>query len=438
MKTNNNKNHNSKLNPVCRQKGCRHSPWMLIPTTVVVTIMMMTILLDLRGNGGCYNSSATSSLSISATAFASASMSPNNQQQQQRQPPRQEGQRRPRRAYIIGVYGGTKYLCGAAMVAWNLRNRNPGIDLVAFVAGRLSDHHQQHKRALDYLHQLGYKTYDGPLLYNSFGVSSRLLQRNSIMFSKLNMYALTDYYQAIYLDTDYFIPAGAAELDRLFDRYDPSNNTCFHNKPIAFQEGEKPYMNGGMILYQPNATIYHDMLAKFNTIESFDGGDQGFQSTYFSKYHKGYEYFPTPEWLSVVNVRKKSVKNIHYVWPSRVPKEDPKRPIHMFGVKVWQCPRDRYCAESEKRGLRMIWPQLVDLWWQYFDEMADVWPFVMGHNDIDMNDNTDLDVWRGYCVADSVPATVYAVNRTEVWGRIHKYQARLQEQKQKRRAAVAI
>lgn len=176
---------------------------------------------------------------------------------------------------------------------------------------------------------------------------------------------MVEYSKIVYLDSDLFLPNG--HLDLLFAMYEGSP------KPVARKL--RTTYNAGFMVLRPNMSLYFDMLTKFNTIQSNDGGDQDFQVAYFQKHQQGIESFTDRSFpIQVSNLDRLD----HSQTPAKRP-NPPKRVhiYHPFGVKPWMCPKMQpYCQESAERANRYLWPQFVDLWWQHFDEMVKAWPWI--------------------------------------------------------------
>jgi len=299
---------------------------------------------------------------------------------------------------------GTKFMCGAAMLAWGLRHRNPDIELAVFISGFLGNN-QEHDRALRYMQRLGYVIKTSPLLINPFNYSD--LERR-FNFCKVNMYAMMDYTKVLYVDTDLFFPERSP--DHLFDQHEGSPQPAAR---IAWHK--RGWINAGFMLARPNLTLYWDMLSRFHEFESNSGGDQGFQNVYFNKYQFGFEGFNEDNYTRLVNwidVRKN--KMTPYTRPDL---PDEWGYYHQFGMKPWMCPRDVYCEKSELDARRYVWPQMLDLWWEHFDQMTQEWPWLLE------------DEYKDYCIKDH--ATVdYQIPRAQFWKQKQKMQDK-EKQKQK-------
>jgi hypothetical protein len=65
--------------------------------------------------------------------------------------------------YVIAVFNNANYLCGAIMLAWALRDRDPQYDLVAVISGQLESY-ENYIFTKEVLQKVGYRVYDSPLL----------------------------------------------------------------------------------------------------------------------------------------------------------------------------------------------------------------------------------------------------------------------------------
>mmetsp|Transcript_11388 Transcript_11388/g.27485 ORF Transcript_11388/g.27485 Transcript_11388/m.27485 type:complete len:422 (-) Transcript_11388:405-1670(-) len=307
-------------------------------------------------------------------------------------------------AYVTELHHGTGYLCGAAMLAWNLRTRGEDIDLVALVSGHLGETYEEHQNAISYLKELGFKVHSSPLLKNPFhsymtkdtAVSTDIAETKRENYSKINMFALHEYSKIIYLDADIFLPNGAP--DQLFDKYEGAP------KP-AGRRIHGHGINSGMMVVRPDVTMYLDMLSKISEVTSYNGGDQGFLINYFNTFGEGFEYFQDDH-----------VRQEHNQLPPNSglgPEDRPDAPrthdyevYHAFGKKIWQCPRDHYCEKNPTAARKYLWPQMEDLWWKNFDDMVVEKPFVVGNPK-----------FRDYCIQPD-PQGISEKHQSDKWGYI--------------------
>jgi hypothetical protein len=112
---------------------------------------------------------------------------------------------------------------------------------------------------------------------------------------------LDDYKKLILVDVDYFFPNGAP--DSLVAEYSG------FPKPAGFKncrcEKENDPINSGFLIFRPNQTLLSNMIAKFDKIESYDEGDQGFIDQFFRTYRQGFEYIPDKDAKFTGNYNRK-------------------------------------------------------------------------------------------------------------------------------------
>ncbi|MFC8731688.1 hypothetical protein ACFT5B_04435 [Luteimicrobium sp. NPDC057192] len=178
----------------------------------------------------------------------------------------------------------------------------------------------------------GYRLPDVPYLPENLTVVRAPRIRNALFggkhqgrfeytFSKLGVFALTFLDRGVYLDADTVVLDG---LDDLFDRDGLSAAPDF-----GFSLNREIF-NSGVFAFRPDADVFRDMMAKNGTLESYDGGDQGFLNS----------YFPDVDWLD---------SSYNTLWrmldsnPGVVGLGDVKV-LHFVGPKPWN--RDRDLPES--------------------------------------------------------------------------------------------
>jgi hypothetical protein len=86
--------------------------------------------------------------------------------------------------YVISVFSTSSYLCGAVMLAWALRDRDPRYDLVAVISGQLESY-ENYIFTKEVLQKVGYRVYDSPLLMKpNLAMDHKYLKYH---YSKLNV-----------------------------------------------------------------------------------------------------------------------------------------------------------------------------------------------------------------------------------------------------------
>ena len=164
-----------------------------------------------------------------------------------------------RDAYVTLLYGG--FLLGARVLGQSLMESGTEKDMVAMCTETVS------QTTKDVLERDGWKIKDIPNIRSPYdGLSTRGTYFSGI-FSKLHVWNMTEYDRIIYLDSDVLV---VQPIDRMFD----CGTFC-----AAFRHSD--LFNAGIIVVQPNRTIFNDMIKKINLLDSYDDGDQGFLNVYF-------------------------------------------------------------------------------------------------------------------------------------------------------------
>ena len=100
------------------------------------------------------------------------------------------------------------------------------------------------------------------------------------VYTKLEVFALTDYERVVYLDADTLV---VQSLDSAFDcaiaalDADADGAFCANLK-------HSDKMNTGVMVLTPSAELHDDMAQHASTVASYTGGDQGFLNVYFSRF----------------------------------------------------------------------------------------------------------------------------------------------------------
>ena len=131
-------------------------------------------------------------------------------------------------------------------------------------------------------------------------------------YTKFHVFGYDEYEKIIYLDSDLIV---IKSIDHLFHEVDDDFAAC------ACTPYWEDRFNSGVMVIRPNQAIFDDMMAKKDTLYTYDGGDQGFLNPYFKtwrkldiKYNAGKRiYSETPDHWAIID---------HHV-------------IHFVGGKPW-------------------------------------------------------------------------------------------------------
>lgn len=134
-------------------------------------------------------------------------------------------------------------------------------------------------------------------------------------YTKLRIWELTQYDQVIYLDADTIV---LGSLEPLLER------TCFAAAPCP---SAPDLFNTAVMVVQPSAAEFREMVSLIRFLPSYDGGDQGFLNSYFADWFTGpaearlpYQYntarlscFYKPSWTRFTS----DMRVLHYFGPAK-------------------------------------------------------------------------------------------------------------------------
>lgn len=164
-----------------------------------------------------------------------------------------------RDAYVTLLYGG--FLLGARVLGQSLRETETKKDRIVLCTETVSEATQK------VLKDDGWIIKHITNIHSPYeGLSTRGDYFSGI-FSKLHVWNLTEYERIIYLDSDVLV---LSDIDHMFD----CGTFC-----AAYRHSD--FFNAGIIVVEPNAAIFKDMLGKITKMHSYDDGDQGFLNVYF-------------------------------------------------------------------------------------------------------------------------------------------------------------
>ena len=118
-------------------------------------------------------------------------------------------------------------------------------------------------------------------------------------YTKLHIFNYEEYERIIFLDSDLIV---VKSIDHLFTEVTGDFAAC------ACTPYWEDRFNSGVMVIRPDNRVFQDMIAKKDTMFTYDGSDQGFLNTYFTdwqkldiKYNAGKRiYSETPEhWASI-------------------------------------------------------------------------------------------------------------------------------------------
>ncbi|KAK7376282.1 hypothetical protein VNO78_34746 [Psophocarpus tetragonolobus] len=185
------------------------------------------------------------------------------------------GSERTEVAYVTLLYG-DEFLLGVRVLGKSIRNSGSNKDMVVLVSDGVSDY------ANTLLQADGWIVEKISLLANPNQVRPK---RFWGVYTKLKIFNMTYYKKVVYLDADTIVVKNIEELFKC-------GKFCANLK-------HSERLNSGVMVVQPSATIFNDMMSKVTTLPSYTGGDQGFLNSYYAGFPNAHLFEPNlaPEML---------------------------------------------------------------------------------------------------------------------------------------------
>lgn len=95
-------------------------------------------------------------------------------------------------------------------------------------------------------------------------------------FTKLHIWNLSQLNKVVYIDADALVLENIDELFKI--------QSTFAASPDIFPPDK---FNAGVLVIEPNSSIFQEMISLVGALSSHDGGDTGFLNSYFSSWYSG-------------------------------------------------------------------------------------------------------------------------------------------------------
>jgi len=262
-----------------------------------------------------------------------------------------------RRAYaVLMLENDRQQLCGARALMASLRYTGTTADVVALVAPDT----RADTRA--YLEALGYKLREVPVIQPNVMRDGYYAS----VFTSINLWALTEYDCVVKLDSDMVV---LTNIDELF-LYNVFAATPDYPAGLPFDSADcketmvcqytshdfrARYLNGALLVVQPNLDTYNDMRGILERHEEqLVGGpsEQGFLNWYFKN-----KWFSLPHYYNVRMPAIRSFPQMFVVSPPRI--------FHYIGgAKPWKA--NFACNKSCQNQPTERWH--FELWYKYYND----------------------------------------------------------------------
>ncbi|XP_054801061.1 inositol phosphorylceramide glucuronosyltransferase 1 [Prosopis cineraria] len=171
-------------------------------------------------------------------------------------------------AYVTLLYG-DEFLLGVRVLGKSIRDTGSKKDMVVLVSDGVSDFAKQLLRAD------GWIVEKISLLANPNQVRPK---RFWGVYTKLKIFNMTNYKKVVYLDADTIVVKNIEDLFKC-------GKFCANLK-------HSERLNSGVMVVEPSATVFDDMMSKVKTLPSYTGGDQGFLNSYYSGFPNAHVFEP--------------------------------------------------------------------------------------------------------------------------------------------------
>ncbi len=232
-----------------------------------------------------------------------------------------------RDAYVTLVYGDQHI--GARVLGQSLLESDTVKDRVALCTEAVSEKSKEVLKV------------DGWIVKSIHNIPNPYTDHSSLeyssVYSKLHTWNMTEYERIVFLDSDTLV---IKNIDHLFD----CGTFC-----AAMRHSD--LFNSGIMVIEPSAAVFQDMLVKAPWFPSYDGGDQGFLNEYF----KDHIFAP---FFNVSDSRRQHQ-------PMRLPSGFNANVGQYYILSKWLIPRDEMWIIHLSVGPLRPW-----VWWQYrvFDQ----------------------------------------------------------------------
>eukprot|EP00252_Welwitschia_mirabilis_P009534 TRINITY_DN22177_c0_g1_i1.p1 TRINITY_DN22177_c0_g1~~TRINITY_DN22177_c0_g1_i1.p1 ORF type:complete len:640 (+),score=105.96 TRINITY_DN22177_c0_g1_i1:350-2269(+) len=254
----------------------------------------------------------------------------------------------PRReAYATIMHSAQMYVCGAIAAAQSIRLTGSKRDLVILVDSSISQEHREGLQAA------GWKLRQIERIRNPKAERDAYNEWN---YSKFRLWQLTDYDKIIFIDADLLI---LRNIDFLFGL--PEISATGNNATL---------FNSGVMVIEPSNCTFQLLMDNINTIESYNGGDQGYLNEIFTWWHRLPKHmnFLKHFWATDPLEKEQELELKTYLFGADPPV---LYVLHYLGQKPWLCFRDFDCNWNNVILHEFASDVAHARWWKVHDSMPE-------------------------------------------------------------------
>ncbi|XP_010458168.1 PREDICTED: putative UDP-glucuronate:xylan alpha-glucuronosyltransferase 5 [Camelina sativa] len=270
-------------------------------------------------------------------------------------------------AYVTLLHSSEVYVCGAIALAQSIRQSGSTKDMILLHDDSIT------KSSLIGLRLAGWKLRRVERIRSPF---SKKRSYNEWNYSKLRVWQVTDYDKLVFIDADFII---VKNIDYLF--FYPQLSAAGNNKFL---------FNSGVMVLEPSACLFEDLMLKAFKIESYNGGDQGFLNEYFVWWHRLSKRLNTMKYFGDESRHNDKARHL----PENL------EGIHYLGLKPWLCYRDYDCNWDLKTRRVFASESVHERWWKVYDKMPKK---LKGYCGLNLKMEKNIERWRKMAKLNGFP-----------------------------------
>lgn len=170
---------------------------------------------------------------------------------------------KPKEAYVTILHSSEAYVCGAIALAQSLLQTKTSKDLLLLADDSIS------LNSLQALNAAGWDTMKIDRIRSPFAEKGSYNEWN---YSKLRIWQLTMYDKIVFIDADLLV---LKNIDQFFAL-----------PPLSAAANNKMRFNSGVMVVEPSACLFEELMEKTFELKSYNGGDQGFLNEVFTWWHR--------------------------------------------------------------------------------------------------------------------------------------------------------
>ncbi|KAG2260086.1 hypothetical protein Bca52824_079380 [Brassica carinata] len=267
--------------------------------------------------------------------------------------------------YVTLLHSSEVYVCGAIALAQSIRQSGSTHDMIL-----LHDDYITNSSRIG-LSRAGWKLRRVERIRSPF---SRKDSYNEWNYSKLRVWQVTDYDKLVFIDADFII---AKNVDYLF------------SPQLSAAGNDEVLFNSGVMVLEPSACLFKELMLNSFKIKSYNGGDQGFLNEYYVWWHRLSKHVNTMKYFGA---ESKNSQKRHL--------PDNLEGIHYLGLKPWLCYRDYDCNWDLKSRRVYASESVHEKWWKVYDKMPKK---LRGYCGLTRKMEKNIEKWRKMAKVKGLP-----------------------------------